>query len=121
MAFVAVDTDISGQGTVDVGSSANMIFWECHLDAIGALVRIPELTDIDHVLRAGFITWGDHNTGIGGVDRIYWRQPYWLSFVDELYTANGDTNNGLFTTFSAHYFRWSLSPGTSGHLYGYAL
>jgi hypothetical protein len=121
MAFLAIDTDISGQGTYDVGSSAQMLFFEVHLDTLGPLVRIPELSDPDHLLRAGFITWGDINNAIGGVDRIYWKPPLWLDFVDQLYTPTGDNVAGQPITFIAHWFRWSLGPGTSGHIYGYAL
>lgn len=121
MPFTAIDIDISGQGTYDVGSAANMLFWECYLDTLGPLVRVPELTDPDHILRAGFITWGDNNSVIGGVDRIYWKPPHWLSFQAEIYTTGIDDLGGTPSTFVAHYFRWSLSPGTSGHIYGYAL
>jgi hypothetical protein len=121
MAFTAIDIDISGQGTYDVGSAANMLFWEVFLDTLGLEVRIPEATDTDKLLRAGWISWGDNNSVIGGVDRIYWKPPIWLDFTAQIFTTPVDSLGGNSGLFVAHYFRWSLSAGTSGHIYGYAL
>lgn len=121
MAFTAIDTDISGQGTLDLGVVANMLFWEVHLDTLGNLVRIPDLADPDRVLNAGWIAWGDHNSVIGGVDRVYWREPVWLNFVDQIHVVDFNDLGGTPPTFIASWFRWSLSPDTHGHIYGYAL
>ena len=121
MPFTAIDIDFSGQGTYDIGSAVNMLFWECHLDTLGPFTKVPEPNDIDHVIRAGFITWGDENPVIGGVNRVYWKAPFWLDWIDQIYTTGIDDLGGTPATFVARWFRWSLLPGTSGHIYGYAL
>ncbi len=121
MPFTAIDIDISGQGTYDVGSAANMLFWETYLDTLGPLVRQIDSDNIDRIFQAGFITWGDNNSVIGGVDRIYWKLPVFLEWRAQIYTTGIDDLGGVPSTFVAHYFRWSLSPGTTGHIYGYAL
>lgn len=121
MAFTAIDIDISGQGTYDVGSAANMLFWEVHLRNLGPFVTFPEAGNPDKILRAGFITWGDDNSVIDGTDFTYWKPAVWLEFVNQIFTTPVDTIGGNSGTFVAHYFRWSLTPGTDGHIYGYAL
>jgi len=121
MPFTAIDIDISDQGTYDVGSAANMLFWETHIDTLGPFVRQTDPENLDRIFQAGFIAWGDNNSVIGGVDRIYWKPPVFLEWVDQIYTTGIDSIGGTPAAFVAHFFRWSLSPGTTGHIYGFAL
>ena len=121
MAFVAINQDIEGQGVFDVGSVANMLFFAVHLDTLGNEVRNPDNRDDDRILNAGWVTAGDHFDIGDGVDRNYWREPVWLNFIDTLYVPDFTGLDGNAPTFLASRFRWSLTAGTHGHIYGYAL
>lgn len=118
MPFSPLDVDIVDTDILDLGGVVNILFWAVHLDALGGGVSYPEGTRTDYQLRAGWVSLGDHFSAIGGVDRDYWRAPDWLNFPDTLWTPNStQTISGVPATTLASRLRYSLSPGTSGHIF----
>lgn len=109
------DADISGDGDDDLAGSA-VIYAICHMGTIGGGVRELETGSPDHILRAGWISFGDVLSAIGATPRSYWRSVWWLDFVDSMYTPDPSTAGGP-TTLVATRVRWHLPPGGAAHLY----
>jgi len=118
MPFAALDIDISGTGIADLGGVQNLLFFGVFLDVLGLDVRLTEPARTDHMLRAGWVALGDHFDAIGGVDRDYWRAPIWLDFPAVLWTPpSTETISTVPVSLLASRLRWSLSDGTSGHIF----
>lgn len=114
---VYYDADISDSGAADLVGGSSVLYAAIHLTALGPLVTVPWAGETDHILRAGFVTLGDHFDIGDGDSHDWWRAPIWLDFVDTLWTPlpSGDSGGGL--VVQATRVRWSLSPSTTGHLH----
>lgn len=114
---VLFDNDISGDGISDLVGSNHVLFWECHLTALGGDVRELEVTAPDHILRAGWVSLGDRFTIGTGPFLDRWRQPVQLNFLETLWTPIPSDSPGGSLSVLATRVRWHLSPGTLGHLF----
>ena len=97
------------------------MFMFIHLTHLGPETTIIDLAEPDHILRAGFISFG-YDFDIGdGVTRTFWRAPIWLDWIDTEWTPLPQASpTGDSFVFFASRVRWSLSFNTTGHLYVYA-
>jgi hypothetical protein len=110
------DADIAGDGDAALASN-QVIYFVAHLAVLDPLVRHLEPSASDHVLRAGWISFGDTLSVIGGSPFLYWRAPIWLDFERELWTPDPSTTGGSAAELFATRVRWHLQGVTSGHLY----
>jgi hypothetical protein len=111
------DAGISGDGS-DSLTGSQLWYAICRLDPVGGGVRELETGSPDHVLRAGWVAFGDPISAIGGVSRVYWRAVWWLDFVESMFTPEPSTdvfNNPL--TMACSKVRWHIPVGGSAHLY----
>lgn len=118
---VLFDNDILGDGISDLIGGTHVLYWECHLSALGGDVRELEVTAPDHILRAGWISLGDRFAIGGGPAMDRWRQPFQLNFLETLWTPTPSENAAGPFSLTASRVRWHLSPGTLGHLYVFGL
>lgn len=114
---VYFDADIAGDGRADLVGGNLILYALVHGTARGAGVRELEVGSPDHVLRAGWVSFGDHLSVIGGVDRDYWRAVWWLDFDDAMYTPDPSSSGGAPFALFATRVRWHLPVGSAAHLY----
>lgn len=110
------DDDITGTDLADFGSSQVIQFALVHLDTLGVGVRPLEIEADDHILRAGWITFGHKEFLVGGGERFYWDAPFFLDFVNSRWHPSPATVGGSGGGIYAWGVRWHLSSGTTGHL-----
>lgn len=121
MPIVFEDT-VFDAGTADLGGVQHIAFWAAYMTAYGPVVNTPQHFGMDHMVRLGFVTLGDHFDNGDGMDVPYWREPVWLQFERNLWTPNPVYDgSGVFLSTLASWVRWSLSPGTEMHLRVFAL
>lgn len=111
-------------GTIAGDSGATLagseIFYAvCHFTSVGAPVRELEVGSPDHILRAGWVSFGDSLSVIGGSPISYWLPVWWLDFVSSFWTPNGSVVGTTPVGQNATLVRWHLQPGGSAELYVY--
>lgn len=115
---VHLDQDISGHGeAAAVAGNGEVIYALIHLTALGPDVRFPDISDSSMIIRAGWWTMGAQLSVIGGVNRRYWEFPIHIDMVDQRWVPNGGAPGTTVPVHRANWFRWRLSPGTTGHIY----
>lgn len=123
MAFVAYHDTVSGTAEISFAATSQVLFVAVRLSVVGDTVRYTELGVTDHLLRAGWVSLGDHFDIGDGVDRNYWRAPIWVDFEHILWTCNPThVGTGLDpTTMVASRLRYSFSAGTTAEILVLAL
>lgn len=117
MTFIAFDADVSGDGSIDFASSG-ILFASIDITTAGPLPR--PVDSFDHILRAGWISFGDtFDIGLGTFD--YWRTPIFADFFHTLWTPDpsGDLTGGTFTIVASR-VRYHFSDGVAAHIHGLA-
>jgi hypothetical protein len=115
---VLLDRDISGAGT-DSLAGLNVWYAVHHFFTLGLEVRDLDGTVDDYFLRAGWVSFGDSLSVIGGVALDYWRTPVHLNFHEQLITPIPTDDGSSVFVMRASRIRWFLSPGCTGHIYVY--
>jgi len=108
---------IAGDGAASMGGSA-VWYAVCHMTAVAAGARELEVGSSDHLLRAGWVAFGDTLSVIGATARDYWRAVWWLDFVDSLYTpvpSTGEAGGPLGLVASR--IRWHIPVGGAADIY----
>lgn len=123
MAFSAYHDTVSGTAEVSLAATSQILFVAIRLAVVGDGVRYVEAGRTDHLLRAGWVSLGDHFDIGDGTDRNYWRAPIWADFEHTLWTCNAThVGTGLDpTTVVASRVRYSFSPGTTAEVLVFAL
>jgi hypothetical protein len=116
---VYFDADISGAGVDDLVGGTQLYYAVLHFSAVGGQVRELEAAAPDHILRAGWVSFGDRLSVIGATARDYWRAVWWLDFVDSFWTPVPTGVGGGTAVLIASRVRWYLAPGCEAHLYVY--
>jgi hypothetical protein len=111
------DGDVSGQGAADLVGGSRVLYVAVHLSALGDQVHGTGDTVTDHILKAGFVSLGDHFSIGVELPHDWWRAPIWFDWEDTLWTPipSADAAGGALSV-QATRVRWYLSPGTAGHL-----
>lgn len=105
------DAGFSALGTARV----YYVAWE--LVVGGPAVHNPQAWDTDTWLGIGHFQLGNDLTDAGAIPAIGYGDPHWMNAeVGQWIVEPGDVD-GAFTSVIASYIRWTLSPGTSVHLY----
>jgi hypothetical protein len=118
MTFVAYHDTVGGSAEIDLGSTVQVLFMGMRLVTVGSGVRYLELGVTDHVLRAGWVSLGDHFDIGDGTDRNYWRAPIWADFEHTLWTPV-ETNVGTSLdpiTVLASRLRYSFIADTTAEI-----
>lgn len=110
------DSDITGSGMADFGSSTTVNYALVHLTALGGFVREVDLADTDHVLRAGWFCFAHKEILDDLSERFYWDAPIFIDFVNFRWHTNPAVMASQDGFFYAAAVRWHLSAGTEGHL-----
>lgn len=113
---VYYDADVSGQGSADLVGGSSVLYFSVELTALGPLVTVPNADETGHVLRAGWVSLGDH-FDLGGGDVDWWREPIWIDFTRTLWTPLPTNDSGGPLTIVATRVRWSFSVDTTAHLH----
>lgn len=106
---------ISGDG-VDSLSGSEVYFAIVHIGTMPHGIRELESANPDHILRAGWVSFGASLASIGGINRDYWREVWFLDFVDSMFTPSPSTFTGP-TSLTSDRIRWHIGPGGSANLY----
>jgi hypothetical protein len=114
------DADISGDASSALASN-QLVYLVCHNITPSPGQRELEVGSPDHVLRAGWLAFGDTLNVIGGINRAYWRQPIFLDFEDMLWTPDPSGQPGTPFELQATLVRWHIPPGGLYHLYVFGL
>lgn len=114
------DADISGDGSSALLSN-QVVYMVVHMITPSAGVRELESGSPDHVLRAGWVAFGDTLNVIGGVSRAYWRPPIFLDFNDLLWTPIPSAQPGTAFEMQATLLRWHIPVSGLYHAYVFGL
>lgn len=112
---VYLDRAIADDGE-DSFPSNQLIYALIQLSGLGGDVR-PVDVGSGHIIRAGWIAFGDVFSAIDELETTYWREPVFLNFNRVLWTPNPSTSGGGPLTLIATRVKWHLGVGTVGHLY----
>jgi hypothetical protein len=114
---IYVNREISGNGSEHFGG-VQIQYLLCHLTTIGPDVFISDTTNIDVLIRAGWLSLGVAETYPDEVSRVFWTERIWINFADFAWhprPTNWPGNPPDFTVWTSD-VRWGLSPGTVGNL-----
>jgi hypothetical protein len=111
------DADIAGEG-IDSLSGSHIWYAVARIITVPPSARILEVASDGHILRAGWISFGDTLSVIGATSRDYWRSVWWLDFIDSLWTPVPSTGEGGGPlALAASRVQWSIPTGGLAHLY----
>jgi hypothetical protein len=116
--FALYDDDISGSGSAVLGgSSVFYVAWD--VTSIGYQARNTGSLDELNFAGLGGFALGDSFSIVGGsaVDR--WHEFHYFNVEFGLWTPEPSAVGGSFAVAIATRIRWSLSFGTTCHLYVY--
>jgi hypothetical protein len=111
------DAAIAGDGIGSLAGS-EYLYAVCRITAVPFGTRELEVGSSDHILRAGWISFGDSLGVIGGVTLDYWREVWWLDFITTLHTPRpSGVFGGAPLSEVASRVRWHIPPGGAAWLY----
>lgn len=116
MPSISFDDTVSGNGsTVLVTNRILYLAYEVTVD--GRRVRTPRDADADTLNGVGFVSLGNDLTPAGIISGDGWGPELWLNARRGQFIADGHEVSGGFMRWIADRLRWSLSEGTSVHIY----
>lgn len=116
MPSISFDDTVSGNGiTTLVTNRILYLAYEVTVD--GRRVRTPRDADANTLNGVGFVSLGNDLTPAGIISADGWGPEMWLNARTGQFIADGHEVAGGFMRWIADRFRWSLSEGTSVHIY----
>lgn len=116
MPFAIFDDTLTDTGeSVMSGSRVFYVAWE--ITVSGPPVHTPSSWDPNTLLGAGYWQFGNDLSSLGLISGIGYGEVHWInSELGQWIVPPGSVGTD-FSAAIATYIRWTLSPGTSVHLY----
>lgn len=116
MPFVSFDDTITDSGSAALsGSRVLYVAWEILVEGPG--VRQPSAWDTTMRLGVGHWEIGNDVTALGLISGVCYDSPHWIDTTLGQWIAIPGEVGGSFGEAIADHIRWSLTEGTSVHLY----
>lgn len=116
MPSISFDDTVSGYGSSTLATNV-VLYLAYRVTVDGRRVRTPRAADPDTLNGVGFVTLGNDLTAAGVLSGDAWGPEMWFNNRQGQFIANGGLLSGSFFAWIADRFRWSLSEGTSAHIY----
>jgi hypothetical protein len=116
MPSISFDDTVSGADSA-VLTTDRILYLAYRVTVDGRRVRTPRDADPDTLNGVGFVTLGNDLTPAGILSGDAWGPELWLNARQGQFIADGHEVSGGFMRWIADRFRWSLSEGTSVHIY----
>jgi hypothetical protein len=117
MPSISFDDTVSGQGSATL-STDRVLYLAFLVTVDGRRVRTPRDADGATLNGVGFVTLGNSLTAAGILVGDAWGPELWLNTRQGQFIADGhEVASAGFMRWIADRFRWSLSEGTSVHIY----
>lgn len=85
--------------------------------AAGPQVRQPNLWDSTQVVGIGHFQLGNDLTSLGIITAVAYGEAHWMGSMVGQWVAPPGITGADFSAAIAEHIQWSLTPGTSVHLY----
>lgn len=97
------------------GTRVIYVAWEVTVE--GPTIRRPNGWDDDSIVGVGHWSIGNDLTSLGLISGLGFDAPHWIYRTIGQWIAPPGLVGSSITYAVAQYVRWSISPGTSVHLY----
>lgn len=111
---------IAGDGT-DLLTGTQVVYMVWRLSTIDPMVREADPSNPDHVLRAGWLSFGDSLDPFSLGAQDYWQAPIFLNFTLGLWVPDPSHFGGGVMDHFASRIRWHLNGSTAGNLFVFGL
>ena len=109
---------IADVGEVNFGGGQQIQFALVHVTDVGFEARPIEAGSPDHMLRIGWLSFGNDTDLIDATSRTYWTQPKWIDFVNWQWHPEPTRDPGTTDlTVWASRIRWQLYSGVQAWLF----
>lgn len=116
MPSISYNDTISGAGSAVLAT--DRILYIAYLVTVdGRRVRTPRDADGNTLNGVGFLCLGNDLTPAGILSGNGWGPELWMNSRQGQFIADGHEVSGGFIRWIADRFRWSISEGTSVHIY----
>jgi hypothetical protein len=111
---------ISGDGT-DTLVGNQIVYMAWRISTVDPMVRGVDPLNPDHVLRLGWISFGDSLDPFGFGAEDYWQPPIWLDFLLGLWVPSPSHFGGGVLDRFGTIIRWHLTGTSAGELHVFGL
>lgn len=112
---IYADTLADSGESVMGGTRVYYVAWA--VATLGPSVRHPQPWDPNGIVGAGYWQLGNDLSPLGVISGEGWDAPHWIySEIGQWVAPPGQVGSD-FSSAIAQYIRWTLTPGTTVHLY----
>lgn len=110
------DSTLSGSGSSAIsGTRVFYVAWDVIVP--GPQVRNPNLWDTTAVVGIGHFNLGNDVSSLGILSGVAYAEDHWMGAILGQWIAPPGIIGTEFSAAIADHIQWSISPGTSVHLY----